>query len=116
MAGRSQSMEEKQQGYWQASSESSDASTGLVSGPGFPADNIVPLDHRRHAHVCIFILHSAVDANNFTQGSNKYLATVRYFRRQSQRDIQLRASFQILIDDKIQTSRGNVSRLALSRS
>jgi hypothetical protein len=40
---------------------------------GFPADNVVPFNHRGHAHPCTAVFHSALDTHHFAQGSDKNL-------------------------------------------
>src|SRR6267143_3500511 len=49
----------------------------LQSRPGgFTADDIVPLDDRRHSHTCITVFHAALHANNFAEGSHEYLCAM----------------------------------------
>jgi hypothetical protein len=40
---------------------------------GFPADNVVPFNHRGHAHPGTAVFHSALDTHHFAQGSDKNL-------------------------------------------
>src|SRR5215475_6542850 len=81
----------------------------------FAANNIVAFDHSGNAKPCAAIFHAAFDANHFAQSAHKNFTAVCDFGRQRHRDIKFGAGFQILIENEIQATRGDVSRLALLR-
>lgn len=65
------------------------SSRGQTSGPsGFSADNVVSLDDGGHAHARIAILNSGLDAQNSSQSVYQHFRTGRYFRRQSQNQVE----------------------------
>src|SRR2546421_1880295 len=83
------------------------------SGPAvFSADDIVSLYYGGDAHACAAILKAPLYANHFTERTYKHFRSVCYFRGERQRNVKFGAGFQILVENKIQASRGDIARLS----
>src|SRR3977135_2300983 len=80
---------------------------------GLPSDYAITLDHRGHTHSRAIIFHAAFHANHFAQSSDEHFWGMSYLRREGERDIEFRARFEILVNNKIQSTSGNIAGLAL---
>src|SRR5580704_16766858 len=81
----------------------------------FAANDIVTLDHGGYAEASAAVFHTPLDSNDFAQRTDKNLAAMSDFGRQGECDIELRPGFEILIENEIQATRGNVSSFAFLR-
>src|SRR5690242_361897 len=84
-----------------------------VSGPcTFSSDIVIPLDNGSDSLPGIAVFDSRLHADNSSRCVYEYFSAASYLRRQGKRQLQNRASLQVLIHNEIEAARRDVPGLA----
>src|SRR5580700_2994691 len=76
-------------------------------------DDVVPLDYRGNPHASAAVFHAAFHAHDLTQRAYKDFGPMGDFRRKSQGNVEFGAGLEILVENEVKATRGNVPGLAL---
>src|SRR5579859_3487239 len=80
---------------------------------GLPPNNVVPLDHRCHAHARCPVFIPPLHAHDFSERPHKDFRAMRNLRGECKGNVQLRPRLEVLLNDEIQPTRRNVARFSL---
>jgi hypothetical protein len=82
----------------------------------FSADDVVSLDDRRHSDVLCAIVLPPVNANHASLRPDKNLRASCNFGGKCEGNVQLRSGLKILVQRKVNSTRGDVSGSSITRA
>src|SRR6266478_7390723 len=75
-----------------------------------PTHDVVAVDHGGDALTRIAVFEPRLDADDVPRGLDQHIVTIGHLARKRQHDIELGTCADVLIDDKIEASRGDIAR------